>query len=99
MRSGVSPAEPHLTVPPLKPLQDPGVSGADTDGLWAGLAATPHAGSTQAPRVGNSLVEGAAPQRQACGALAFMHHRGGQGSSGVPGPGGAGGLQEGSSSV
>ncbi|CAK6436034.1 unnamed protein product [Pipistrellus nathusii] len=28
---------------------DPGVSGADTDGLWAGLAATPHAGLPSSP--------------------------------------------------
>lgn len=72
-RSGVSPAGLPLTVQPLKSLQDPGVCSADADGLWLGLATTPHAGSTQTPDV---CGKRAAPSRQACGALEFTHLQG-----------------------
>lgn len=73
MRLGVSPAGLPLMVQPLKSLQDPGVCSADADGLWVGLATTPHAGSTQTP---DMCGKRAAASRQACGALEFTHLQG-----------------------
>lgn len=94
MRSGVSPAGLPLKVQPLKSLQDPGVSSADADGLWVELATAPHAGSTQTPDVGNSLLEGGSTVET--GVRVHTPTREGRRPQG---PSGADGLQEGSCSL